>query len=592
MFAKKLQLGLKTLLLLMVLVAVGACWIGNQVKIANQEAEAILEIRQHCKSAKIVFDYQADNGGVQSQPSGPAWIRNICGKHVFARVAEVSLEQFDSEAIKAIEKFSRLRELALRDNGDTADLSRLGKLKYLEQLWLVRIDQLKSLVGFEGHPSLRELYVSHCGSFRSCAGISDMPKLENLDISFSTEVVDDGLTGLPALKKIHLRGNLPWTDLRGLGVCQHLESVRLVDFKRLESLRGVQQLPKLEKLNIIFGYSLFDLTHLAGHRELKEIEIHGKATSLKGLSDLPKLTKIELDFSNLESLDGMGELPALEELLLGYSQLNDVDALIEFPSLKILEIESHGLSNLSALKKLNQLNELVLRSCHLTDLDFLSENSSLESLTIDCWELNNVKGLRNVEGLKTLKIQSCEPERGAKIQVAGLSEVIEANPGLLQIRLTHPGMETMKAIGQLKSLSSLRLNYAKDCKDLKFLKASGISKLSLYDCALENLDGLGTNNSLEKVDICCCQSLENIDGISKSRALTHLRIEYCANLKTLGKLADCKTLESFDFTSNSKVEDISAVFRLPLLNSLRLPKKFSAELDRIKQTFPGIYVHF
>jgi internalin A len=604
MAGKRIQFGIKFVLLLTLLFAGVLGWICYKAELSRREDRAISAIEPLCK--EFEFSYGDDPDSVAP---GPAWIRSLWGQRVFARVDEVQIKEFDPAAIKHLSAFKQLRDLQLGGCDQEVDLSVLAELPLLESIYLSELKHVPRLNELAGHRSLKELMIDDCESFKSYRGIADMPNLEYLYVT--SEAIDDGtLTGLPSLKEVYLKGDLPWKDFQILSQFPALEKVRLVGLENLESLAGIESLTSLKELDVAFGYSLKNLTHIGGHPQLEKVELDGVFLDLKGVHEMPKLKSLVLDSFDLKSFDGLSELPQLKEFRAGDSQVSDISAVANCPALRLLHICSYELSDLSPVHGLTGLVELNLCHCKLNDLDFLADNSVLEVLDIECWELADANGLAS-GSLKTLKLQSELPEDGSPILVAGLAEIVERNPRLLNVSLSSPEPTALLKVGQLQSLESLQISGADDLETLDFLKSSPvidlevfecpnlkdlstlkgntrIGKIRFYDCGIENLDGLMGTAGLEHLDISGCQHLHRIDGLSQSASLKSLIVD----LKSLQGIDGCTMLDKLDVTDALKVNDISVVFKLPPLERLRLPKQFAPQLPQLKVAHPKAYISF
>ena len=71
-----------------------------------------------------------------------------------------------------------------------------------------------------------------------------------------------------------------------------------------------------------------------------------------------------------------------------------------------------------------------------------------------------------------------------------------------------------------------------------------------------------------------------------------LRLEYCKSLNSLKGISGCAVLETLDVTDAPEVSDISVVYKLLPLESLRLPKQFSPQLPQLKNAHPDAFISF
>jgi len=196
---RRLQFGLRTLLLAVAVCAAACSWFAVRKHRASQQRAAIEALGDR---AWVVYDYQLDADGLHiegAEPPGPAWLRNLLGDDFFA----------DAEVVWSSTDF---------DDDDLAHLAGLARLR--------RLQLARSRVTDEGLAHLKSL-----------------PELENLSLS-STRITDAGLVHLKQLPKLEALG-LDYTGATDAGLV-HLHQLtglrRLGLFHTNATRQGIERL--------------------------------------------------------------------------------------------------------------------------------------------------------------------------------------------------------------------------------------------------------------------------------------------------------------------------------------------------------------
>ncbi len=167
-FRWRFQFGIRTLLILVVAVALPSSWLAVEMKTVNEQSRAVEVIK--ASGASVEYDWQYGKHGVSflnSRPAGPAWLRKLMGDNFFASVFEVSFGGADhvtDTTLEHIRNFTELRELVV------------GNL------------QFKSLEFADGDASIWDSNVN--------------PSIEDLLWLRNTNVTDAGLENLKGLTQI------------------------------------------------------------------------------------------------------------------------------------------------------------------------------------------------------------------------------------------------------------------------------------------------------------------------------------------------------------------------------------------------------
>jgi hypothetical protein len=201
------QYRLRTLLILMTLLAVWMSWISHR---ARQQKFAVEKIQ--ALGGTVNYDYQKITGDVyhfndQASPSGPEWLRKLFGDEYFQNVVWVTLSKttVTDDDLAILKNLTDLKGLNLNETKITGSgLVHLTGLKNLQCLLLDKtLVEDCSLVHLRNLISLR--YLSLNSTRITDAGMINLHKLTNLeDVLWleNTQITDEGLKHLNNLKKL------------------------------------------------------------------------------------------------------------------------------------------------------------------------------------------------------------------------------------------------------------------------------------------------------------------------------------------------------------------------------------------------------
>ena len=344
LFRWRFQFSIRSLLVLVVVVAVPCSWTAIETKKAREQKEAVQHARK--LAGRVRYDYMSEfEYGYQqfanplsgSDLPGAAWLGDLLGPDFFATVVGLefsdcwSLTDVDLEHLKGL---TQLRTLNLHGTQVTdAGLERLKGLTQLQELYLDGTQVTDAgLERLKGLTQLQELYL-------------DGTKVTGVGLEY--------LKGLAQLKTLGLYG-APVTDaglqhLKGLGQLQALGlSGRQVTDAGLEHLKGLSRLQTLG----LWNTKVTDkgLKHLKGLTQLRELDLWDTEVTDTGLEHLKGLTQLQR-----LNLDGT-QVTDLLEHLQGLTQLR-------WLNLGDTHITDAGLVH---LKRLTQLQWLDLRGTQVT----------------------------------------------------------------------------------------------------------------------------------------------------------------------------------------------------------------------------------
>ena len=204
-FRLRFQFSIRSLLALVVVVALPFSWLAVEMKKAREQKAAVTEIN---KIGGVAYDYDdhfttrlnrgvwpVNHGGVWpvnggfwpdfgggvwlvERPPGPAWLQKLLPDDFFAEVATVGFDasQITDAGLEHLDGLSQLQLLSLADTQVTdAGLEHLKGLSQLQELWLDRTQVTDAgLEHLKGLSQLQELWLN--GTKVTEAGVAKLRK--------------------------------------------------------------------------------------------------------------------------------------------------------------------------------------------------------------------------------------------------------------------------------------------------------------------------------------------------------------------------------------------------------------------------------
>ncbi|PQO46272.1 leucine-rich repeat domain-containing protein [Blastopirellula marina] len=351
-----LRFSIRGMMLATLALAIFLAMIGKPIYLSMREQPVVEEIAK--VGGTIHYDYELEGESYDpgKTPPGSAWLKQLLGELVFARVRAVELPR-NPELVAQLSAFTGLRRLRIEEITLTEDqfdalvtLPRLERLEIDGGKWtpeqLTRLAQthqvtylvlqgagagdkhLQQLVRF---PFLKELYLENSpANDASLKPIGSLTQLESLGLLGCPNVTDEGISSLAGLT--HLRSlvidapqmtaeSLPvvrdMTKLEWLRIEKHPpQYARLADAE-MQSLAGLTRLKFLS----VGGFPIGDegLQTIGTLTQLEELALRGTRISYFGLAhirELKKLRDLDMDDFYLRDSDNetLDNLPVLNSL--------------------------------------------------------------------------------------------------------------------------------------------------------------------------------------------------------------------------------------------------------------------------------------
>ncbi|KAI6705491.1 hypothetical protein NL676_008453 [Syzygium grande] len=375
---------------------------------------------------------------------------------------------------------------------------------------------------------LKVLELTNCFRLTKTIDFSHYTSLERLilkDCIFLIEV-DGSLEKLKSLIYFNANGCISLRELpEGIGWLEKLKYLYLGNCKELRKLpESFEKVTSLVEL---------DLSYTAITRLPNSIELPLSIVALKELEELHAMGCWSLKW---EIPEDIWELSHLRVLDLASTRIGNVPVTIKLlPRLEQLELFdctgpellpelpiSLGENSPLFLQNGPSLQSLALLPPSLSKLS-LEFHESITSLSFGC----------NLRNLTRLHIHRC---RWKEVQVDGLEQLIE---------FVVIWVELLEGFAGLSKLKRLKLLTLSGCPNLTAVRGLGsvesLERLEIDKCPkIESLDDLSGLKKLESLVIGRCDELLAVKGLDELEALKHLDFYCCRSLRSFPNVFDWK----------------------------------------------------
>ena len=363
------RFGIRTLLVLALLVAVTTAWISH----ARHQTFASQRVLQKLRSfsgddAEIIetYTYQfAESGqwlGPSAQPPAiAAWKKWIYGEELGRELRYLKIDRLHCEDIDFLEELTKL-----------------------DHLNLMSLKELKSL---NGVPSSVEYF-----------DVRYSPKLSSLE----------GLRNAANLKSAGIFGCDEIDDFQLLGEFSQLSTVHVHKCDQISNLDWASKLP-LEQLYLQSNKNLDNIDGLANHPTLKGLEITygGKISNLDPIGTLLELSGLKITVEHSDNIDFLCELTKLQSLDITHFELKDFSKLSKLKSLEMLDLTSCRVLSWKGIDQLTSLKEIRLINASVESWEGLVQVPSLKRFDIFNSPIpKDHSPLKVLQGLDTFSIES------------------------------------------------------------------------------------------------------------------------------------------------------------------------------------------
>ncbi|GLJ34569.1 hypothetical protein SUGI_0695320 [Cryptomeria japonica] len=505
---------------------------------------------------------------------------------------------FDTEWI-SICGCHELEELFIRD---------LPGLSFLKKINIESCDKLQNITL---PAKLTNLTVQRCRHLRRIAGLDDLSKLRELDITQCPEIELLLLAELSCLERITINSSeklhkiiLPTSVLKiTVQCCKNLQMVAGIGNLSMLTELYIRECPVLEDLPILFGINSLESIRIDGCGKLKLADC-GISEGVSCSFDMGHLVQLWIsDCPGLEELACFASLTSLERIsIIRSTKLQKITLPI---TLKNLHLDScKELKHVSKMGDLSKLSELCISECPLIEeSSILSVLSCLKMIVID--SCDKLRRISLPTTLIKLTVRRCRELK----MVAGsgnLTDMCISECPLIEEFSILSGLSCLKMIVidscdklQRISLPTTLINLTvRRCRELKMVSGSGnlteLTDMCIDECPLiEELPILAGQRALKMIVIDSCDKLRSITlptALHKLRVrsrrelsilcrlgcLQNVVIEPCERQKNIAVIEELRASEAvlFRYCSNAAIQDC-----IPKLKDL--PSTFIQLLGRV-----------
>jgi len=294
----------------------------------------------------------------------------------------------------------------------------------------------------------------------------------------------------------------------------------------IEELTTKEDFDQLEQTEQLYFYidqeylnELKDLTPVTALKNVRHLYLSG--VPVQDISAIRNMNLLSLDLGNSMILDinDVQYLRNLEYLALSNTRIANVRPVSGLSNLKSLRIDYSRVKDLTPLEKLYQLRELNLSGLKIKDVSMLSNLVSLIELNLSNTHVKDVSGLNGLKGLERLYLNYTQVS-----DITPLTELLYVNN--LDLSYTH--VKDFSPLSNMKNLEYVNLGHT-SIETLNGLHFPNLKTLSLYNAALENLDGVHNFQKLEHLEV----SRTMVDDISPVSELLNLKYIYILTILML-----------------------------------------------------------
>ncbi|MCI8739723.1 MAG: hypothetical protein HFG10_06380 [Oscillibacter sp.] len=395
-------------------------------------------------------------------------------------------------------------------------------------------------------PGLRELYIPLPMDAENLQKFSRLKSLERFQVGGSALVSLEGLEQLPALTELRLF-DTGLTGLSSLALCRQITHLELLDNGQLTSVASLSQATHLKSLSLS-GKALSDLSPLRSLSGLESLSVTG--TSIRNaafLSEMAGLKNLTITGNKeLGSLPELASLPHLEQLTLdsdeSFASQQDLSAL---SGLRVLKLRVS--KKLSFLQPLQNLEELTVYTYQSTwDVSGLAQFKNLKRLSFSSGSHFYDSYTVNLEGLSALRHLPLEELDLSGKNIYGPIDAVLEIGSLRVLNLSGAFSEgtDYRKFANLKHLRELDLSGYRDMADTPpgpdgeywsyqarpagvFVEQlgllTGLERLSLSGCGVEDIDSLRTLTGLQSLDL-SGNRLSDLSSLSNLQNLRYLNL--------------------------------------------------------------------
>lgn len=305
-------------------------------------------------------------------------IKNTAYFNQFTNLENVEFNNYgeDKKGLKSFKKIiplkNQLKVLDICDFDKIKEPHYIGEFKMLESLKLGYGVSVKAAKYALTLKNLKKLSLN-IRSKKRTLNLKNLTELEFLILE--TDVNFKGFEYLTKLKSLKIEGGDKEStiNINSLPKMPSLQRLNVTNYKR--KIKDLQQFPNLKYLRLK-GCPELKLSTL---KWLKVLDLENAGiTNLSTIEELPRLEKLDLSsgYSGL-NLEGIGKFPNLKKLSLSESDIKDIAPIESLKKLEYLDLYYTDVSEVQVLNTLPKIKEANLAVFRRENLEEQLENPSI-----------------------------------------------------------------------------------------------------------------------------------------------------------------------------------------------------------------------
>ncbi len=297
----------KTLYLLMLLLIIGACFVGGYEALATPENQTPVTFPDPNLETAIRRALNKLEGAIYTSD--------------LESLTELDAQRRGITDLTGLEYCTSLTYFSLQKN-EISDISPLAGLTNLQSLDL-GLNQISDISPLAGLTNLRELGLGG-NPISNIASLTRLTKLQKLWLRKNQISDVSPLAGLTNLRELYL-----WSN-------------------QISDISPLAGLTNLEVLSLRYN-QISDISPLASMTSLTFLGLtDNQISDISPLAGLTNLESLHLSYNQISDISPLAGLTNLESLHLGYNQISDISPLAGLPALSRVNLTDNPLSSASA----------------------------------------------------------------------------------------------------------------------------------------------------------------------------------------------------------------------------------------------------
>ncbi|MBR0355532.1 MAG: leucine-rich repeat domain-containing protein [Oscillospiraceae bacterium] len=333
------------------------------------------------------------------------------------------------------------------------DLSALSRAGELDELELIRLQDLRDLSGLEQLP-VHRLRLESCGDLRDLSAVGSLKELEDLYVGYCPGVTDySPVAGCTALERIHIQGDANPDALRDASFLADLPQLRDIglyscNLYNMDFLKGVAA--HQSRISLGFAGDILDYSGLAAIQNYDYLHVNPRyqqgSRGGEFSAVLPYIRDAQIDRLMLYACAGidLSQLPdGIRELGIRYGDLPDLSGLKPYPLQRLELWDCRYLASLNGIEAVptlfsdrGQVSIEIVGCPRLTDYAALSGSKLAHLKLVGQYALPDLGSfqtralrLESIPELTDLQLfDALSSDRMLGLELVGLDEIRDLSP--------------------------------------------------------------------------------------------------------------------------------------------------------------------